>query len=146
MSTGLHTVGSTRSYEDIPHNKKWSVVGFSFCYTGLIKRVFFSNHSSSRLRVHPTQEWHDLYQEDTIADLKKFRDFYMKGIQNDWEATPSARISILRFNKVCCPCHILECWSLTNPSSHQSRTSHFQTGLFLKQRTRSSISLLKANS
>lgn len=25
MSTGLHTVGSTRSFEDIPHNKKWYV-------------------------------------------------------------------------------------------------------------------------
>ncbi len=25
MSTGLHTIGSTRGFEDIPHNKKWSV-------------------------------------------------------------------------------------------------------------------------
>lgn len=26
MSTGLHTEGSTRCYEDIPHGKKWSVL------------------------------------------------------------------------------------------------------------------------
>jgi hypothetical protein len=25
MSTGLHTVGSLRCYEDIPHENKWSV-------------------------------------------------------------------------------------------------------------------------
>lgn len=23
MSTGLHTIGSTRCFEDIPHDKKW---------------------------------------------------------------------------------------------------------------------------
>ncbi|KAI8663611.1 hypothetical protein NCS57_00962600 [Fusarium keratoplasticum] len=74
MSTGLHTVGSIRCYEDIPHEKKW-------------------------LRVNCTQEWHDLYQEDTIADLKKFLDFYMKGVNNGWEQTPKARISILRYTR-----------------------------------------------
>ncbi|KAL4733296.1 Alpha/Beta hydrolase protein [Aspergillus similis] len=74
MSSGLHTVGSIRCYEDIPHEKKW-------------------------LRMHPTQEWHDLYQSETIADLKKFLDFYTKGIRNDWEETPRVRLSILRFNQ-----------------------------------------------
>ncbi|KAJ4246877.1 hypothetical protein NW762_013429 [Fusarium torreyae] len=74
MSTGLHTVGSTRCYEDIPHEKKW-------------------------LRMNPTQEWHDLYQEDTIADLKRFLDHYMKGVDNDWEQTPRARISVIRYNQ-----------------------------------------------
>ncbi|KAE8346115.1 hypothetical protein BDV24DRAFT_177006 [Aspergillus arachidicola] len=74
MSTGLHTVGSTRCYEDIPHENKW-------------------------LRVNATQEWHDLYQPETIADLKRFLDYYTKGIQNGWEATPRARVSVLRFNQ-----------------------------------------------
>jgi hypothetical protein len=27
MSTGLHTVGSIRCFEDIPHEKKWYVFG-----------------------------------------------------------------------------------------------------------------------
>ncbi|KAJ5758395.1 Alpha/Beta hydrolase protein, partial [Penicillium odoratum] len=74
MSTALHTVGSTRCYEDIPHEKKW-------------------------LRLNPTQEWHDLYQSETITDLRKFLDHYTKGIENGWEQTPRARISILRFNQ-----------------------------------------------
>ncbi|KAL3473184.1 Alpha/Beta hydrolase protein [Aspergillus californicus] len=74
MSTGLHTVGSLRCFEDIPHEKKW-------------------------LRLHPTQEWHDLYQAEAIADFKKFLDFHTKGVQNDWQQTPRARVSVLRFNQ-----------------------------------------------
>lgn len=74
MSTGLHTVGSTRSYEDIPHEKKW-------------------------LRINPTQEWYDLYQDDSVEDFRKFLDFYTKDIKNGWEQTPRARVSILRFNQ-----------------------------------------------
>lgn len=53
-----------------------------------------------RLRITATQEWHDLYQPDTIADMKRFLDHYTKRIQNNWEATPRARVSILRFNQV----------------------------------------------
>ncbi|GKZ85789.1 hypothetical protein AnigIFM56816_011760 [Aspergillus niger] len=74
MSTGLHTVGSIRCYEDITHGSKW-------------------------LRIGATQEWHDLYQPETIADLKRFLDYYTKGIQNNWEATPRVRVSILKFNQ-----------------------------------------------
>ena len=51
-----------------------------------------------RLRIHPTQEWHDLYQPENIADFKKFLDFHTKQIQNDWESTPKARISVIRYN------------------------------------------------
>ena len=74
MSTMLHTVGSFRGFEEIPHDKKW-------------------------LSVHPTQEWHDLYQPENIADFKKFLDFYTKNVQNDWESTPKARISVLRYDQ-----------------------------------------------
>lgn len=35
-----------------------------------------------------------------MADMKRFLDYYTKGIQNNWEATPRARVSILRFNQV----------------------------------------------
>ncbi|KAE8406400.1 alpha/beta-hydrolase [Aspergillus pseudonomiae] len=72
-STFLHTFGSFRGFTEIPHNKKW-------------------------LRVHPTQEWHDLYQESTNRELQKFFDFYTKGIDNGWEETPRARLSLLRYN------------------------------------------------
>ncbi|OCT50235.1 hypothetical protein CLCR_06772 [Cladophialophora carrionii] len=74
MSTALHTVGSIRCFEDIPHDRKW-------------------------LRIHPTQEWHDLYQRDTIADLKKFLDFYTKGVENGWEQTPKVRVSVIKYNQ-----------------------------------------------
>ncbi|KAI4943259.1 hypothetical protein J4E91_009458 [Alternaria rosae] len=73
MSTVLHTVGSLRGFEDIRHDKKW-------------------------LRLHSTQEWHDLYQKHSIADFKKFLDFYMKGQDNGWEQTPRARISVISYN------------------------------------------------
>ncbi|KAJ5355920.1 alpha/beta-hydrolase [Penicillium concentricum] len=73
-STFLHTFGSFRGFTEIPHMKKW-------------------------LRVHATQEWHDLYQKSTNDDLLKFFDHYTKGIQNDWEDTPNVRVSFLRFNK-----------------------------------------------
>ena len=52
----------------------------------------------NRLRIHPTQEWHDLYDPDSITDFKKFLDFYTKDIQNDWQSTPKARISVIRYN------------------------------------------------
>lgn len=105
MSTGLHTVGSIRCYEDIPHEKKWCVL--TDAYEGLL----LTGLSRPRLRVNCTQEWHDLYQEDTIADLKKFLDFYMKGVNNGWEQTPKARISILRYTRVSissCPTSVNE--------------------------------------
>ncbi|KAL4811369.1 Alpha/Beta hydrolase protein [Aspergillus unguis] len=72
-STFLHTFGSFRGFTEIPHDKKW-------------------------LRVHATQEWHDLYQTSTNDELQKFFDRYTKGIDNGWEQTPKARVSLLRYN------------------------------------------------
>jgi hypothetical protein len=53
-----------------------------------------------RLRINGTQEWYDLYQDDSVEDFRKFLDFYTKDIKNGWEETPRARVSVLRFNKV----------------------------------------------
>lgn len=50
-----------------------------------------------RLRVHPTQEWHDLYQQTTIDDLRRFFDHYLKGEENGWETTEKVRLSIVGF-------------------------------------------------
>ncbi|KAH6673420.1 Alpha/Beta hydrolase protein [Halenospora varia] len=71
-STGLHTVGSFRGFEDIRHNNKW-------------------------LRVHSTQEWHDLYQPSTNDDLQLFFDHFTKGIDNGWEKTSPVRVCVLNF-------------------------------------------------
>ncbi|KAE9366270.1 alpha/beta-hydrolase [Stipitochalara longipes BDJ] len=71
-STGLHTEGSMRAYEEIK-SPRW-------------------------LRVHPYQEWYDLYKQDTNDELQKFFDRYTKNLDNGWESTPKVRISILGFN------------------------------------------------
>lgn len=54
-----------------------------------------------RLRVHPTQEWHDLYQPEYVVDLERFFNCYLKNASYGWEKTPRVRCSLLGFNKVC---------------------------------------------
>ncbi|KAJ5392912.1 hypothetical protein N7465_011886 [Penicillium sp. CMV-2018d] len=56
-------------------------------------------HKDKWLRIHPTQEWYDLYQSSTNDELQSFFDRYTKDVQNDWEKTPRVRISLLQFNR-----------------------------------------------
>ncbi|GKZ17110.1 hypothetical protein AbraIFM66951_006797 [Aspergillus brasiliensis] len=50
------------------------------------------------LRVHPYQEWSDLYRPEMNDDLQLFFDRYSKNIANGWEeSTPRVRISLLGF-------------------------------------------------
>jgi uncharacterized protein len=58
--------------------------------------------SRLRLRIHTTQEWHDLYQPHNNDELQRFFDRYTKGIENDWETTPKVRVSLLGYNIVSC--------------------------------------------
>ncbi|THX49387.1 alpha/beta-hydrolase [Aureobasidium pullulans] len=72
-STMLHTHGSFGTFRDAKTNKKW-------------------------LRVHPYQEWYDIYRPDINDDLQRFYDFYCKNVQNGWEKdTPPLRLSLLGF-------------------------------------------------
>ncbi|KAJ5769001.1 hypothetical protein N7520_003560 [Penicillium odoratum] len=71
-STGLHSEGSFEGYRTASTAKKW-------------------------LRVHNSQEWHDLYTVAANDDLQRFFDFYAKGIQNGWEDTPRVRLTLLGF-------------------------------------------------
>ncbi|CAK7201833.1 hypothetical protein SEUCBS139899_004548 [Sporothrix eucalyptigena] len=73
-SSFLHTVGSFRMFEDLESTDKW-------------------------LRVHPTQEWHDLYSSECVNDLQLFFDHFLKGEQNNWRDTPRVRMSLLRYNE-----------------------------------------------
>ncbi|KAJ5901239.1 alpha/beta-hydrolase [Penicillium tannophilum] len=84
-STFLHTMGSFRAFEEISHDQKW-------------------------LRVHPYQEWYDLYQESTNDELQKFFDKYTKGLDNGWELTPKVRVSLLHFNQDPIINHVFEDW------------------------------------
>lgn len=52
----------------------------------------------ARLRIHPTQEWHDLYSAEATDDLHRFFDRFLLDRENDWEATPRVRLSLLRYN------------------------------------------------
>lgn len=47
------------------------------------------------LRVHNTAEWLDYYTPGNKEDLRRFFDYYLKGVMNGWEETPRVRLSIL---------------------------------------------------
>ncbi|KAH6618436.1 Alpha/Beta hydrolase protein [Boeremia exigua] len=72
-STSLHTSGSIAGFNDISSKHKW-------------------------LRIHPRQEWYDLYSEYASDDLQKFFDHYLKGTENGWEKTSKVRFSVLPFD------------------------------------------------
>ncbi|KAI9038927.1 uncharacterized protein KD926_010141 [Aspergillus affinis] len=73
-STGLHCEGSFQTFERAQTARKW-------------------------LRVHASQEWHDLYRPEATDDMQRFYDFYAKGIQNGWEDdTPRVRLSLLGYD------------------------------------------------
>lgn len=66
----IHTHGTFRGYREISSKEKW-------------------------LRVHNSTEWVDFYTPSYQEELKKFFDYYLKGIDNDWDKTPKVRYSIL---------------------------------------------------
>ncbi len=66
----IHTFGTFRAYREIPSKDKW-------------------------LRIHNSTEWVDFYRPENQAELIKFFDHYLKGIDNDWEETPRVRYSVL---------------------------------------------------
>ncbi|KAB8220024.1 Alpha/Beta hydrolase protein [Aspergillus novoparasiticus] len=80
-STGLHCEGSFRAFELAQTSRKW-------------------------LRVHSTQEWHDLYRREVTDDLQRFYDYYAKGydgsitktiVERPEEQWPPARQHIRRY-------------------------------------------------
>jgi predicted acyl esterase len=71
FSTGLHTVGSFRGFEDLPTKNKWQV---EVLLTVLKLLTLYGD----RLRVHPTQEWHDLYSSECVEDLQRYFDHFLR--------------------------------------------------------------------
>lgn len=56
---------------------------------------------TKRLRIHATQEWHDLYQPSTNDELQLFFDRYTKAIDNGLEEKlPRVRVSLIGYNTV----------------------------------------------
>ena len=66
----LHTNGTFRAWRELGSENKW-------------------------LRVHNSHEWVDFYTPAHQAELMKFFDRYLKGIENGWESTPKVRYSVL---------------------------------------------------
>lgn len=71
-SNTLHTAGTFRAWRRMASKEKW-------------------------LRIHNTQEWPDYYEEVNKEDLRRFFDYYLKGIDNGWEQTPRVRYSVHDF-------------------------------------------------
>ncbi|CAN5293301.1 CocE/NonD family hydrolase [soil metagenome] len=46
------------------------------------------------LRIHNSISWRDLYSSESLEDLRRFFDRYMKGVRNGWEFTPPVRLSV----------------------------------------------------
>ncbi|KAF5983078.1 esterase [Fusarium bulbicola] len=75
-SSMLHTYGSFQTFWKAKTDKKW-------------------------LRVHPYQEWYDMYRPSVSDELQRFFDFYCKADiskNTNWESsTPRVRLSLLGF-------------------------------------------------
>jgi uncharacterized protein len=54
--------------------------------------------SQKWFRVHPFHEWYDLYRPESVDDLQRYFDYFLKDIENGWtKETPKVRISLLGF-------------------------------------------------
>lgn len=68
-SNAIHTPGTFRGWREMGSQQKW-------------------------LRIHATMEWPDYYVEEHQADLLRFFDCFLKGIDNGWEDTPTIRYAL----------------------------------------------------
>jgi predicted acyl esterase len=66
----FHLRGATNAFRQIGTKKKW-------------------------MRTHRDFEWPDLYSRESLDDLKRFFDRYLKGIRNGWESTPPVQLSVM---------------------------------------------------
>jgi predicted acyl esterase len=66
---GLHTRGSFQAFRRISSKEKW-------------------------LYTHGGKKWEEYYCDDALAYQKKFFDYYLKGVDNGWKATPAVRLEI----------------------------------------------------
>ncbi|KAH7405702.1 Alpha/Beta hydrolase protein [Phaeosphaeria sp. MPI-PUGE-AT-0046c] len=72
-TSGLHTAGSFRCYEEMKA-PRW-------------------------LTIHDSQALYDLYNTQRVQEVSRFFDRYLKNAVNDWEQTPQIRASLLGYNQ-----------------------------------------------
>ncbi|MDU7525188.1 MAG: CocE/NonD family hydrolase, partial [Roseomonas mucosa] len=66
----LHAQGSVQAWKHIASREKW-------------------------LRTHDTMEWPNYFNPAHVEDLRRFFDYYLKGVENDWPSTPRVRLTVL---------------------------------------------------
>jgi predicted acyl esterase len=69
-TSGIHCSGTLNAWRNVASKDKW-------------------------IRIHNTQEWRDMYNEEHSLDMLKFFDYYMKDQKNGWEKTPKIKVSVL---------------------------------------------------
>ena len=69
-SNSIHTPGTFRGWRHMGSREKW-------------------------LRIHNNMEWPDYYEDENLADLRRFFDHYLKGEQNGWQDTPRVRYALM---------------------------------------------------
>ncbi|KAJ4148103.1 hypothetical protein LMH87_002590 [Akanthomyces muscarius] len=117
-SSMVHSYGSFQTFRRAKTLKKW-------------------------LRVHPFQEWYDLYRPSMSDELQRFFDFYCKPAAaspadvNNWEtSTPAIRLSLLGFEADGSPAAtVVERPESSYPLERQELRKYFldaQTGTLLK--------------
>lgn len=70
-STALHTEGSLRAWKYAGSDEKWWV------FFSVLIVQYLTNNFNVRLRIHPTQEWFDIYQLFANDDLQRFLDHFL---------------------------------------------------------------------
>jgi predicted acyl esterase len=66
----FHNRGATNGFRQISSTQKW-------------------------LRSHRDFEWPDQYTRESLDDLTRFFDRYLKGVRNGWESTPRVRLAVM---------------------------------------------------
>ena len=66
---GLHTYGTFDVFRKISSRDKW-------------------------LYTHGGSKWERFYSDDALATQKRFFDYFLKGVQNNWPATPRVRLEV----------------------------------------------------
>ena len=69
-SNSIHTPGTFRGWRRMGSREKW-------------------------LRIHNNMEWPDYYEQENLADLRRFFDHYLKGENNGWQETPHVRYALM---------------------------------------------------
>jgi predicted acyl esterase len=96
-SSPIHGIGSLRAFEEIPHQNKWCAISSSFLL--YMRVVETCSLQTSRLTLHASQEWYDLYSQTRTNDLARFFDFHLKDVANEWPQTAPVRMALLNFSK-----------------------------------------------